>query len=207
MRAAERELSGYNANDELPPYRGPFDATVLGHGTDGWREYKDILIPPMALSEQIRDGFLFKLSFTQGVTELEALATAKKTLREPWPGDAVAAFSILANGGTAKIDPSITWFEIWKPIPYPFIVGVLDAVRTCLLDFTMQLEEEEPLAEREQRLHNPKHAANILYTIVHANNANVAVGNRDVTQTQTQELPAPFDTNGLLDYMRGLGLE
>ncbi|HLJ32140.1 MAG TPA: hypothetical protein VKU38_00735 [Ktedonobacteraceae bacterium] len=48
---------------------------------------------------------------------MESLAAAKETLRDPWPGDAVAAFSILAEGGTAKIDPSMTWFEIWKPIP------------------------------------------------------------------------------------------
>ncbi|MFL5654762.1 MAG: hypothetical protein ACJ8CB_11385 [Ktedonobacteraceae bacterium] len=67
---AEHELSGYNDNDELPPYRGPFSATVLGNamGTYG-RELRNFPIPPMALSERVRDGFLFKLSFTQGVTE------------------------------------------------------------------------------------------------------------------------------------------
>ena len=107
----------------------------------------------MALSEQVRNGFLFKLSFTQGVTELESLAATKETLHDP------------------------------------VIVGVLNAVRTRLLDFTMQLEEEEPLAEREQKLPDPKHAANILYTIFYADTANVAVGNRDVTQTQTQNYP------------------
>src|SRR5712692_5370700 len=67
---AERELVGYDNNEELPPYRGPFHATVLGHGIDNWREYKGILIPPMAFSEKMRDGFLFKLYFTQGVSEL-----------------------------------------------------------------------------------------------------------------------------------------
>ena len=61
-------------------------------------------------------------------------------------------------------------------------MGGIEAVRARLLDFTMQLEEEEPLAERGQKLPDPKHAANILYTVVYADNANVAVGNRDVTQ-------------------------
>lgn len=205
---AERELSGYNNNDELPPYRGPFNATVLGNAMGAYgRQLRNFPIPPMALSERVRDGFLFKLSFTQGVTELESLAAAKETLRDPWPSDAVAAFSILAEGGTVKIDPSMAFVEIWKPIPYPVVVGVLDAIRTRLLDFTMQLEEEEPLAERGQRLPDPKHAANILYTVVYADTANVAVGNRDVTQTQTQELPAPFDTDSLMDYLRKLGLD
>jgi hypothetical protein len=117
----------------------------------------------------------------------------------------VVAFPILAEGGTAKIDPSMTFVEIWKPIPYTLIVGVLDAVRTRLLNFTMQLEEEEPLAEREQRLLDPKPVATILHTTIFTNNANIAVGNRDVTQTQ--ELPEPFDTNGLMNYLRKLGLD
>lgn len=205
---AERELSGYNGNDELPPYRGPFDAIVLGHGTDGWREYRDFLIPSMALSEKVRNGFLFKLSFSQGVAELESLAATKETLRDPWPGDAVAAFSILAEGGTTKIDPSISWFEIWKPIPYPVIVGVLDAIRTRLLDFTMQLEEKEPSTEREQRITDPERVervTNVFHNTIYADSANIAIGNRDVSQTQ--ELPRPFDTENLMDYLRKLGLD
>jgi hypothetical protein len=205
---AERELSGYNNNNELPPYRGPFEATVLGNAIDPYRGFlQNFPIPPIALSENVRNGFLFKLHFTQGVTELESLAAVKETLRDPWPSDAVAAFSILTEGGIAKIDPSMAFVEIWKPIPYPVIVGVLDAIRTRLLDLTMQLGEEEPLAERGQRLPDPNHAANILYTVVYADTANVAVGNRDVTQTQTQQLPAPFDTVSLLDYLRKLGLD
>ncbi len=101
---AQRELSGYNVNDELPPYRGAFDATVLGNamGTYG-RRLSNFPIPPIALSEQIRDGFLFKLSFTQGVTELESLAATKGTLRDPWPSDAVAAFPILAGPALRKL--------------------------------------------------------------------------------------------------------
>jgi AbiTii len=192
---AERELSGYDDNEELPPYRGPFEATVLGDAVGIYgRELRNFPIPPMALSERVRDGFLFKLYFMQGVTELESLAASKETLRAPWPSDAVAAFPILAEGGTVKIDSTMTWIEIWKPIPYPTIIGVLDAIRTRLLDFTMQLGEEEPSVEREQRITDPERverAANVFHTTVYANSANVALGNRDVTQTQQQSTSTP----------------
>jgi hypothetical protein len=107
-----------------------------------------------------------------------------------------------------KLNPSINWIEIWKPIPYPTVVGVLDAIRTRLLDFSMQLGEEEPSVEREQRITDPKRverATNIFYTTVYAESANVAIPHRDVTQTQ--ELPAPYDNAGLMDYLRKLGLD
>ncbi len=205
---AQRELSGYDSIEELPPYRGPFDTVVLGNAMGPYGSgLRNFPIPPMALSEEFRDGHLFKLYFLQGVAELEALAAAKETVRASWPSDAISAFSILAEGGTVKIDPTMVFVQIWKSISYTTIVGVLDAIRSRLLDFMMQIGEEEPSVERAQRITDPERiqqAANTFHTIVYAQSANVALGNRDVTQTQT--LPASFDTDGLLDYLRGLGL-
>lgn len=205
---AERELSGYDSTEDLPLYRGPFNTIVLGNAMGPYGSgLRNFPIPPMALSEEYRDGYLFKLYFLQGVAELESLAAAKQTARVPWDADAVMAFSILAEGGTVKIDPSMQFVQIWKEVPHTTVVGVLDAIRSRLLDFTMQIGEEEPLAEREQRITDPKRverAANVFYTTVLSNSANIALGNRDVTQTQ--ELPEPFDTSGLMDYLRKVGI-
>src|SRR5579862_3554871 len=82
---AERELSGYDNAEELPPYRGPFDAIVLGNAMGAYgKQLRNFPIPPMAVSNEYRDGSLFKLYFLQGVAELESLAAAKQTLRAPW---------------------------------------------------------------------------------------------------------------------------
>jgi hypothetical protein len=203
---AERELSGYNSIVELPPYRGPFDVTVLGNAFGPYGSaLKHFPIPSLALSEEYRDGHLFKLYFLQGVVELESLAAAKETLCAPWSADMVMGFPIMTREGMVKIDPTMTFVEIWKEVPYPTIIGVLDAVRTRLLDLSMQIGEEEPAAEREQRLAHPERAARLFYTTVYAQSANVAVGNRDVNQTQ--KLPAPFDADGLMSYLRKLGLD
>ena len=68
----------------------------------------------------------------------------------------MAAFSILARDGTVKINPSMTFVAIWKEVPHTTIVGVLVAIRSRLLDFTMQIGEEEPSAEDERRITDPK---------------------------------------------------
>jgi hypothetical protein len=145
------------------------------------------------------------LYFLHGVAELESLAAAKQTARALWPADTVMMFPMLTEGGIIKIDPSMRWVEVWKAVPHTTVIGVLDAIRSRLLDFSILIAEEEPSAEREQRLADPELAAKIFYTTVYAGSANVALGNRDVTQTH--ELPAPFDSDGLVSYLRKLGLD
>ena len=50
---AEHELSGYGNTEELPPYRGPFEAVVLGNaiGPFGSR-LKNFPIPPLPRDAQ-----------------------------------------------------------------------------------------------------------------------------------------------------------
>lgn len=206
---AERELSGYERYEDLPPYRGPFPATVLGNAIGPYgKELQNFPIPPLALSEEYRDGSLFKLYLMKGVTELEAVAASKETARAPWSPNTVMGFPEISKGSSVQIDQTMTWVQIWRAVPYTTVIGVLDAIRTRLLDLSMQLGEEEPSAEREQRLTDPERveqATKIFYNTVYAGTANVAIGNRDVHQTQ--ELPASFDTDGLMKYLRKLGLD
>jgi hypothetical protein len=81
---AERELSGYDNIKELPAYRGPFEAEVVGHGVDrAGNQYREYSIPSLAFEEKYRDSQLFKLYFMNGVAELESIAAAKETARAP----------------------------------------------------------------------------------------------------------------------------
>ena len=95
---ANRELQGYSDGENLPPYRGPFEARVIGDIAGPFGSgYKNLPFPKNALPETFHEGNLFKLYFTQGVAELEAL-TAIDNLRSPWPADVVAALPVLAEG-------------------------------------------------------------------------------------------------------------
>lgn len=62
---AGHELSGYDSIAELPPYRGPFEATVLGNAFGPYgRALQRFPIPMLALSEKYRDDQFFKLYFS-----------------------------------------------------------------------------------------------------------------------------------------------
>jgi hypothetical protein len=201
-----QESQGYKDDENLPPYRGPFEARVVGDVAGPFGSgAKNLPFPKIALPEKLHDGPLFKLYFMQGVAELEAL-TAIDNPRLSWPADIVAALPIIAERDVIQFDwENYTWIAIWKIIPRTTLVGVLDAIRNRILDFSMAVEDE-PATVKEQRLSedDQERVFQIFQTTVYAGSANIALGNRDVNQTQG--LPEPFDTDGLMNYLRHLGL-
>jgi hypothetical protein len=202
---AERELSGYEEAKDLPPYRGPFPARVLADLSGPFGSgFKNYALPPMAFPERFRSGDLFTVTFFQGVAQLESLAAAGTDLREPWTADAVTGIRVLMEGGDAMVDPHLQFLSVWKAITRAMLVGVLDAVRNRLLDFTLRLADEVPAAEAEQRSEDPNRVAQIFHTTIYSGAANVAVGNRDVHQTI--QLPEPGDESGLLHYLKDVGV-
>ena len=70
----------------------------------------------------------------------------------------------------------------------------------------MLLQEEEPAAEKEKRLAGPdaERVTQSFYTTIYGGAANVAMGSQNVTQIQA--LPAPYDTAGLINYLRQQGV-
>jgi AbiTii len=205
---ADKELAGgYESGNDLPPYRGPFNADVrgdvlaLGPFGGGYQNYP---VPPLMFSEDIRSGALFKLFFFQGMAELEDLASRAQDLQEPWPSDALAMIDRLQEGGVATWDRPMRWVEIHKVITRSTIVGVIDAVRNRLLEFTLQLETVEPAAARNERASHPDRVLQVFNTTVYAGAANVAVGSRNIEQNLS--MPPPGDEDGLLSYLQSAGL-
>ena len=87
----DHELTGYPPSAELPTYRGPFGAEVVGHfGGPAGSGLSNAPIPPSSFPHELRDGYLFKLEFRQPVAELERLSLATVSLRSDWPADAIA---------------------------------------------------------------------------------------------------------------------
>jgi hypothetical protein len=85
----DRELSGYPDAKSLPPYRGPFTASVLGNfkGRFG-SSMQNAIIPPIAFPEDMRESSLFKMYFLESIAELEGMPK-EKDLGAMWPSDAV----------------------------------------------------------------------------------------------------------------------
>lgn len=144
---ADLELNGYDDLRELPAYRGPFAAHVLGTFTGPFQSgIRNAPIPPVAFPAELREGVLFQMSFAQPIAELEALARHDKPLESPWPNDALAYTNRLVESGQVALYEGMYLSQAWKVITADQVLGVLDVVRNKILDLALRVEAEVPTA-------------------------------------------------------------
>jgi hypothetical protein len=166
-----RELNGYEDEKNLPSYR-TIQVNSIGHFQGGWgAAIRNAPIPPMVLPEAVRH-FASSQSFLEPVSALAAHIAdgANKTLRGKWPADLVAAVqdSMYENYVLA---------DAWRQIPGAAIKGILDTIRTRVLDFVLAIEEKDPAAGDGPPGEAPKLAAGavtqIFHTTIHSGQANI----------------------------------
>lgn len=94
------ELGGYSTDAELPAYRGPFGAEVIGHFVGPFSSEVQLPVPSRAVLPHLPVGArgMFEVRLLQPIAELEELANLDKQLQSPWPADVVA----LINGKISK---------------------------------------------------------------------------------------------------------
>lgn len=178
----EYELSGYPNKESLPDYRvlvvhskGHF-AGAFGSGL------RNGDIPLSCLPEKLRE-MLGHSYLMQPVAALEALIkdNAKGVLQEAWNPDIVAHC-----GG--KIYQDMNCLAAWKVIPSGGIVAAVDAVRTRVLNFVLQIEAQNPQAGEAQPNSSPvpmETVSQIFNTYITGNVQNLAPGSSNVGQTAT----------------------
>lgn len=208
----DHELSGYRSQTPLPPYRGPFHGEARGSFSGPFgSQISNAPIPLIAFDEQYRKHFedFFTIELRQGVAELEDMAAATTsdnggTLHQPWPADAIAYANVLWQRG------SVHWYEgmglstAHVPIPTSMLRGVLDTVRTRVLDLALAIESEDPLAgsAADSATLAPETVTNIFNTTVMG--GNLAIGSQGVSQV-VQTPPATEDE--LLSRLTTLGVD
>ena len=204
------ELEGYPSAEAVPPYRGPFPVHVVGDflGMMG-SHITNVPIPPTTVPEEHRASQLFVVRFTDPVAELAQLAT-RPTLEAAWPADAVRAYnSMVAQGKIQRIVREDMVLATAKyGVPTSIIVGVLDAVRTRVLDLALELEKVAPAAGQPDAPSETTPAAQQVI-INHFTNltGNVAIASDQVAQAVTVQLPAPGDETALLRYLAAVGVD
>ena len=161
--------------------------------------------PPVAFPQEMREGALFRLVFSQSVAELESLiADATGDLSEPWPADALTLLQYMQSRGETSISPDLVCYSVWKVVPRSAVAGVLDGIRNRVLEFTLRLEAEEPATGTSEEPDIDRgRATQIFHTVVHGGATNVAIGSSDFTQQSG--LPAPGDEDALLEFSGSLG--
>lgn len=183
---AREEATGYPDIESLPDYRllscdvkakfsGP-----MGSGIDNAQ------VPQSVVDKDHRD-FLFNAQMTQSVAELERLAKdtgdeGNNTLMSPWPGDIIAYYQ------RKEIYQGYVLGAAWRVLTRPMIVGILETIRTRVLDFVLAIEKELKISStgtvKEPKIEIPKQdkVQHIFNTTI-TNPENVAFGNSgDVTQ-------------------------
>ena len=129
------ELNGYPDQDSLPTYRilkvdskGNFVGPLQAQATN-------IPIPLASIPEKYHKHITHSFVI-QTVAELEHLANQENT-REPWDTTLTALVG-------KSIVQYMTCIQAWKEIPTNSIIGILDIIRTKILDFALEIEQEAP---------------------------------------------------------------
>ena len=140
MDWARKEASGYSDSMELPDYRiiptevrgnfiGPFQSGL-----------KNAHIPKSSIEKEHRDA-LFTVDLMEPVHELEEYGKGGKggsnAYQISWSGDAIAYYQnkeIYSNG--------LVLASAWRLMTAQSVIGVLETIRTRVLDFILQLQDE-----------------------------------------------------------------
>ena len=132
----DSELNGYTSNESLPAYR-ILNVTSKGHFTGVFgSSLRNVDIPSVCFSiehhEDMTNSFLMS-----PIAELEVLVGESlkkgKNLRDPWNTNFVALF-----GG--KIYKNYTCMQAWKEISSSQVFGIIDTIKTKILNFVLEIE-------------------------------------------------------------------
>lgn len=182
------ELEGYPMSEVVPAYRGPFPVHVVGDFTGMMGSgVTNLPIAPMTVPEEIRPDHLFNVSFADPVAELGQLALHPK-LEMAWPADVVRAYNGLVAQGKIRriVRGDMVLVTAKYGIPTSTVVGVLDAVRTRILELVLELEKVAPTAGQPDAPPATKaETARVVNYHLHGTAMNVAIGSTDVTQAVT----------------------
>src|SRR5882724_2457356 len=187
----DNELNGYKTIEELPEYRiivtGSYGYFVGGFGMQA----PNLPIPPSCLPENLRK-WVTTCHLMQAISSYESCIDGdeRDDSHEPWPADMTARFA-------SKIYQRVNCIRAWKLIPHNAIVGLVDTVKTRVLNFVIGIEAEDPDAG-EAPLHQPplsqEKTTQIFNTYITGNVQNVATGGSDFRQKA-------ISSSGLSDEM------
>lgn len=200
----DSELNGYGGNDSLPSYRsfrvesrGNF-AGPMGSGLNG------APIPLSCLPEHVSE-MLFTHHSREPVSafaDLVSRTNSSASFHVPWPADLVAHVG-------QDIYENMNCLSAWQVIPRGAIVGILDTVRTRILNFVLEIEADAPDAgEAAPGMHpvSQERINQVFHTEIYGNVGNVATGSTGVSQTNVVGV-AQGDFNSLRTYLSSLGLD
>lgn len=178
-RWVDNELNGYEDLDELPSYR-VLRVRSYGHFVGYGHEVKNAPIAPGVLPEEIRE-FSETSMINMPISALASLADAGSDSRDRWPPDVVRLVG-------SDIYENLNCVDAWKALPRAALIGIIDTVRTRILNFALEIESEYPDAGEAPVKSNPvpeDKVSQVFHTYITGNVQNLATGSSDFKQTAT----------------------
>ena len=196
----DSELNGYSEVDMVPAYRrfrtinlgifsGPFNSGV-----------RNMVLPTYNLPPAVKEFAEYHV-FLEGVGALGAQASQGVDLQVRWPQEMV----MLAQDAVTMQDGLMLLVDAHQPIPVHVILGILDQVKTKLLDFVLGLQESNITLEG---LANGSVQTDVVRNIFNVNisgDHNIVASGEQVSQNVSSVQPG--DIESLLMRVQELDVE
>ena len=197
----DSELGGYTDKDRIPNYR-KFPTLSLGEFSGPFGSgVKNMTIPTAHLPKSIKE-YADNLIFYDGVGALEGiLSQGSEGLGQKWPQEFVllARDSLQMNGGMMVL------VDAHKPIPLYVITGILDNVKTKLLNFILAMQESDITLENLNKDAEETRVVRNLFNVNIYGDNNVIASGENVRQKVTPVVKG--DIGSLIHHFRELGID
>ncbi|MFL4396276.1 hypothetical protein RJ729_15695 [Acinetobacter pittii] len=185
------ELNGYSSNNLLPDYR-KLHVGSKGHfvGSFG-SSFSNADMPTAGLPEKLRKQCT-TANFNSPIATLESytIADPDGELTQSWN------LAILAKYGS-NMYSDLNCIQAWKVIPIASVIGIIDTVKTKILNFVLEIEALNPEAGEAKLNSNPipqDQVSQVFNFNIAGNVQNIASGNHhsNIRQEVNNQLPEGF---------------
>ncbi len=204
---ATKELNGYGSKDELPDYRASRPLPVHGSWSGPFGSaVRNVAISSVGVADHFLEG-AFSAEFRQPVAELEMISGGDSDPRITWDPWVVAEYTRMVQGGEGGAGfEMMSLVDAHILLPRNMLAGMLDSIRTRVLDLALELEQVAPDAGEPggPTVEDPQVGA-VVQTFnitVHGDGANIATGDH----VQQRSTVKKGDRRGLIEAAQELGL-
>jgi hypothetical protein len=198
------ELNGYPDNAPLPSYR-VFPVSSSGYFTGPFGSSATLQISVSVLPKESQDGYRFA-RLNQPIAQYESLIQGENSsvgqFQIPWP-------IWLAVKYASKMTRDMQCIQAWQNLPAPGIFGLIDTIKTRVLQMAIEIEANDPNAG--EVLSIPPNIKDstvnqiINNTIIGSQIQNVAVGLGGITQSASEQVKSG-DLASLAAFLERIGI-
>ncbi|MGO9232029.1 MAG: hypothetical protein ACLQKA_22775 [Bryobacteraceae bacterium] len=198
----DRELNGYDAGANLPPYR-KIPVVARAHLKSWNLHWNDAPIMTSFLPASLRDWGQWNYC-GESISTIASMAGdgSEGMFQAPWPQELAVKYG-------AKGYNNFECLGAWQVINRSSLLGIVEQVRNRVLEFALRIEVAVPGAGETQgdsTLSIPQETvAQIFYTNVYGDANNIAAGGSQIRQ-QTDSGVRAGDMGSLLRYLREIGI-